>query len=431
MYDFHPYFTNDGSTGLYSPEFNDIYHSASGALTEACEKFIKPSHIDYLLNNYQQIKVLDICYGIGYNTKSLLNYIFEKYDQKFGCPTDYYAQIHTDKTKNILSTSNDSIYTDNHKEQSNTNIGTVYTHNKPAGIFINAIDNDENLFCLSPFIKTGEKDFAKHNLNIPCDKIHKYLTDSSPADCMKINNLVNYVILDNIVKQFPQIFANKEINSILSDKNLDCFFENDIRGIYRSLNNQDIHISLLRRLNSFLHNIYYRHVSNGYKRRLKGSILNDFILDFKCGDARKIISRDSDKYHLIFLDAFTPSKCPCLWSLEFFKLLFEHMEPDGMLLTYSSSAAVRSAMIEAGFFIGNIFSPRENKFIGTAAVKNKTFIKYPLSESDLGLLKTRAGIFYRDPDLNGQNEAIIEQRNFEVKNSNLQSSSEYKRVNNL
>ena len=79
MYDFHPYFTNDGSTGLYSPEFNDIYHSASGALTEACEKFIKPSHIDYLLNNYQQIKVLDICYGIGYNTKSLLNYIFEKH----------------------------------------------------------------------------------------------------------------------------------------------------------------------------------------------------------------------------------------------------------------------------------------------------------------------------------------------------------------
>ena len=35
MYVLYPYFTNDGSVGLFSPEANDIYHSTYGALTEA------------------------------------------------------------------------------------------------------------------------------------------------------------------------------------------------------------------------------------------------------------------------------------------------------------------------------------------------------------------------------------------------------------
>ena len=51
MYEFHPYFTNDGSVGLYSPEFDDIYHSSTGALTEAYEKFIMPVNMDELLKN--------------------------------------------------------------------------------------------------------------------------------------------------------------------------------------------------------------------------------------------------------------------------------------------------------------------------------------------------------------------------------------------
>ena len=78
MYEFHTYFTNDGSVGLYSPEFNDIYHSATGALTEAYEKFILPVDMKNLLKK-DSIKVWDICYGIGYNSKSFLNFIFEKY----------------------------------------------------------------------------------------------------------------------------------------------------------------------------------------------------------------------------------------------------------------------------------------------------------------------------------------------------------------
>ena len=84
-------------------------------------------------------------------------------------------------------------------------------------------------------------------------------------------------------------------------------------------------------------------------------------------------------------------------------------------------------MLEAGFQIGNIYNQRENKFTGTIAVKDKNLIKYPLSEFDLGLIKTRAGIFYRDKNLTRLNEAIIEERNLEVKNSSRITSSQYKK----
>ena len=59
MIDFCPFYTNDGSVGLYSKMFNDIFHSADGALTEAYEKFIYPSNIDNLVSQLD-IKVLDI-----------------------------------------------------------------------------------------------------------------------------------------------------------------------------------------------------------------------------------------------------------------------------------------------------------------------------------------------------------------------------------
>ena len=217
---------------------------------------------------------------------------------------------------------------------------------------------------------------------------------------------------------------------ILSANQYTRFFEGDIRGIYRGENikgYKSILTMFLRWLLGFLHNIYYRHVASRYKNDLKRYKLEDIDFDLKIGDARQVIKNDNNKYNLIFLDAFTPSKCPCLWSYEFFKLLFEHLESDGMILTYSTSAAIRSAMIEAGFYIGNIYNERENKFTGTIATKDKSLIKYTLSEFDLGLLKTSAGIFYRDENLTGQNEAIFAARKKEVENTDRISTSQYKK----
>ena len=111
--------------------------------------------------------------------------------------------------------------------------------------------------------------------------------------------------------------------------------------------------------------------------------------------------------------------------MEFFKLLHEHLDENGMILTYSNSAAVRNALINAGFYVGKTFNYSLKKFTGTVAVKNKSLIKHDLSEYDLGLIKTRAGIFYRDENLTGLNEEILASHRKEVENSNLISSSKY------
>ena len=88
MNDFLPYITNDNSVGLYDKDVDDIYHSASGALSEAFEKFILPIDFNDLKRN-KNINVLDICYGIGYNTKAFLSNFFKQdYESHFNINID-------------------------------------------------------------------------------------------------------------------------------------------------------------------------------------------------------------------------------------------------------------------------------------------------------------------------------------------------------
>ena len=64
------FITDDGSIGLYNKELDEIYHSKFGAKSEAIEKFVLPAKI---IDNHP-LDILDICYGIGYNTKCALLY---------------------------------------------------------------------------------------------------------------------------------------------------------------------------------------------------------------------------------------------------------------------------------------------------------------------------------------------------------------------
>jgi tRNA U34 5-methylaminomethyl-2-thiouridine-forming methyltransferase MnmC len=65
--------TKDGSLTYFNEEFSEHYHSISGAKEEAMKKFVIPS-----LNNYDikdEIKVLDVCFGLGYNSCALIDEI--------------------------------------------------------------------------------------------------------------------------------------------------------------------------------------------------------------------------------------------------------------------------------------------------------------------------------------------------------------------
>ena len=71
--------TDDSSTGLYNEDVKDIYHSKTGAKKESLEKFIIPSNLYYFEEKLKRkIEILDICYGIGYNTKTVLEYSRKK-----------------------------------------------------------------------------------------------------------------------------------------------------------------------------------------------------------------------------------------------------------------------------------------------------------------------------------------------------------------
>lgn len=59
--------TNDGSLTLFNEEYQESYHSNTGAIEETIEKFIKPCKIEEIAKK-GHIKILDICFGLGYNS---------------------------------------------------------------------------------------------------------------------------------------------------------------------------------------------------------------------------------------------------------------------------------------------------------------------------------------------------------------------------
>ncbi len=438
MYKLYPYFTNDGSVGLFSPTDNDIYHSTYGALTEAYEKFILPADIETYLSNKSEIKVLDICYGIGYNSKSFINYILnlKNFSKNASHGDTYIDTIDKDnvfKDYCIEKIDNDKILECDNEicvdKIHNDNAFQEFLHESHKKnnfkIYIKAIDTDIILAFLSPFIICDKKNLPKdYKLPFNNEKISKML-HKSPKSKIKFSKEINVIFLLKILENHPEIYENKDLASILTSKEYHQFFEPFILHLFELYRLERGINTPKSRVTAFLHNIYYNYLSKRYKTSLKSPIFNKFIFDLKINDARKEIITDANKYDLIFLDAFTPAKCPMLWSVDFFKLLYEHLDDNGRILTYSNSATIRNAFINAGFYIGKIYNNTSGKFMGTIATKNKSLIKNDLSEYDLGLLKTKAGVFYRDKNLNGLNNEILATHKREVETSDLESSSHY------
>ena len=70
----HPVVTKDGTVTLYSSEYDQAYHSTQdGALTESLTKHVVPAlHLQHAKSH---LHILDINYGLGYNTLATLYYI--------------------------------------------------------------------------------------------------------------------------------------------------------------------------------------------------------------------------------------------------------------------------------------------------------------------------------------------------------------------
>jgi len=194
--------TKDDSITFVSEDFDETYHSTTGAREEAFKKFVEPCK-DVIEKN-DTIKVLDICFGMGYNSAALLDYT-SKYPGK--------------------------------------------------KIFITGLENDEAII-----------NKATYN-------------DKSGFD--------NYSIIQELVQ-------SQKKNRFKLDKGI-------------------IKIKLI--------------VNN----------------------ARESIKKINNKFHIVFLDPFSPKNCPELWEEEFFKDIYDRMEKGGILTTYSCARLVRDNLKAVGF----------------------------------------------------------------------------------
>ena len=156
------------------------------------------------------------------------------------------------------------------------------------------------------------------------------------------------------------------------------------------------------------------------------------------GDAREKINNIpiNIKFDLIYLDGFSPQKCPQVWSVEFLAKVTQKLNHDGYLVTYSSSAAIRKTLRNLGFNIFNIkpnINSRNLWSNGTMAIKtidekkieNNLYFK-KLSSMEEEHLLTKASIPYRDPTLRADSKVIIQKRIQEQLFSNLEASKKWR-----
>ena len=469
MHELYPYFTNDGTLGLFSCEDDDIYHSTYGALSESWETFIIPSRLEQYISTHDEVKILDICYGIGYNTKTALNVFVKNYfknTKKYSLKkilsknqlsyTSCIAAIHTDnkqmsgrgqKCNNYCeffkkisfrqpkaSSCISAIDADNIRGVEN---GKKWSndYNYCNKILIDAIDLDNILIDISPFIIEAKKfkiKFGKriddNNYILKTNLKYQQVKDIKKSakkinKNFKLRKEISIILLKKLFKQNPEFFNDPILQQILSEKKYSPFFSKSMLNFAKFYQNWGTYLSKKRHKSTFLHNIYYQYISRSYKNVRNLFSKTQIDVNFHKQDARKFILTNSNKYNFIFLDAFTPAKAPALWTVQFFKGLYDALEDDGMILTYSNSAAVRNSFLENDFFVGKIYDKNLKKFAGTVAVKNKNLIEHKLDELDLDLINSKAGICFQDENMEFDNNTIIKNREKELENSNLTSSS--------
>jgi tRNA U34 5-methylaminomethyl-2-thiouridine-forming methyltransferase MnmC len=277
-----PELTADGSYTFFSPEYGESYHSHSGAKLEAEKKFVDSCQLGIKASVKKEVFILDICYGLGYNTAAALAKIWQVNPR---CKINLIAlEIDPEVPKNAL---------DNH-------------------------------------------------------------------------------LLDSWGEEIVQVLLTLANQQIIKTNYLDA--------------------------------------------------------ELWLADARQLIQQVQEKKFLadaIFLDPFSPTKCPQLWAVEFLTLVAQCLNPEGILATYSCAAAVRSALQLAGLKIGPTVAVGRRS-PGTMATFSEAYLS-PLSPEESEHLQTRAAIPYRDPSLTDTPSQIIARREEEQALSNLENTSQWKK----
>jgi tRNA U34 5-methylaminomethyl-2-thiouridine-forming methyltransferase MnmC len=166
--------------------------------------------------------------------------------------------------------------------------------------------------------------------------------------------------------------------------------------------------------------------------RLEALVQSDRLL---WGDGRQAITRLPAALQggcdLVWLDAFSPRRCPQLWSLEFLAQLAALLRPEGRLITYSSAAAVRAGLVAAGLQLASIAASDPDQWSGgTVASPTPLGESFPLrsltaKESDH--LLCSAAEPYLDPTGQASAATLLAERRLRQSQSRAVSGSAWRR----
>jgi len=153
------------------------------------------------------------------------------------------------------------------------------------------------------------------------------------------------------------------------------------------------------------------------------------------GDGRQTVSRLPAALQggcdLVWLDAFSPRRCPQLWSLEFLAQLAALLKPEGRLITYSSAAAVRAALVAAGLQLASIAAGASQQWSsGTVASPlplGESFPLRSLSAMEWDHLLCSAAEPYLDPTGQASASTLLAERRARQSKSNAVSSGTWRR----
>ncbi|WP_223341880.1 MULTISPECIES: tRNA (5-methylaminomethyl-2-thiouridine)(34)-methyltransferase MnmD [unclassified Synechocystis] len=284
---FTPQLTADGSFTFYSPQFGETFHSQRGAKAEADEKFVHPCLLPRLAAERSQLTIIDVCYGLGYNTAAALTAIWQV--------------------------------------------------NPHCHVTLYGLEND---------------------LQVPRQAIANGLLQGWP----------------DLVRETLQDLAQTE---------------------------------------TVTREFLTAHLAIGDARQTLLSVVPQQI--------------NADA---IFLDPFSPPKCPQLWTVEFLRHLGDRLAPTGRLATYCSAAAVRNGLQLAGLHLATMADghpphPRRRP-LGTLASRQ---ILPPLDFTpwEMEHLQTKAAIPYRDPLGTDPAAVILARRRAEQSQSALEPTSRWKK----
>jgi len=83
--------------------------------------------------------------------------------------------------------------------------------------------------------------------------------------------------------------------------------------------------------------------------------LNCFYLNKIKGDFTAF--NFTNKYDLVYFDAFSPDKQPQMWEENLFKKIFNTLNDNGIIVTYSAKGEIRRRLLRCGFKVERIPGP--------------------------------------------------------------------------